>query len=439
MEPTTGPSGPHDPDPGSWVGPDSCRDPGGTGPPQVDYGSATAAERSDAVLQLSGLMAATHAELLRVITAVVAGGDWHADGATDPAAWLVASCGLTRDHAREWVRVAAELEELPLLRAAFASGRLSWDQIRPATSFATPDTDAAVLAEVEGLSARQVAILARQRQPITRDDAADVNRDQTLRFRPDRHRPGMVRLNAALPADVAASIASALDHRARRIGPDSATGRWDPIGRRRAQALHDLATADLGTGPTPDTTCVVIHADVEVIDGSVGGNAIIAGPTLGDAALSRDGVLRALCDCRVEAHLHDPASGATVGVSRVHRTIPHHLRRVVLHRDGTCRFPGCERQIRQIHHIWHWAKGGPTDVNNLIGVCWAHHDLVHEGGWTIWGNPDGEVTFVDRNRIRRWSSHHDPVRPSTRRLLDDRVRSRGPGRRGRSRHSGADP
>src|SRR5690606_9320528 len=154
-------------------------------------------------------------------------------------------------------------------------------------------------AEVEGLSARQITVLARRRRAIEPDDAARAARDQTLRFRPDRLRHGVVRLTATLPTDVAAAIATALDQRAQRLGPDALTGRWDPIGRRRALALFDLATADLSSAPSPDGTCVVIHADVEVIDGTDAGCGLVHDPTLGDAALGRDGMLRALCDCRV--------------------------------------------------------------------------------------------------------------------------------------------
>src|SRR5690606_33908219 len=109
----------------------------------------------------------------------------------------------------------------------------------------------------------------------------------------------------------------------------------------------------------PDLATVVIHAEAAVVDGTVPGNG-----TIGDLAVAHDGVLRALCDCRVEAHLHGPG-GATVGIARAGRRIPGYLRRVVHRRDLTCRFPGCERPIRHVHHIEHWAAGGSTDADNL--------------------------------------------------------------------------
>ena len=38
--------------------------------------------------------------------------------------------------------------------------------------------------------------------------------------------------------------------------------------------------------------------------------------------------------------------------------------------------------------------GGATDMGNLLWLCPYHHRLVHEGGWQIKGDPDGEVIFV---------------------------------------------
>ena len=60
------------------------------------------------------------------------------------------------------------------------------------------------------------------------------------------------------------------------------------------------------------------------------------------------------------------------------RTIPPALRRALAHRDQTCRFPGCRGQIREGHHVQHWARGGPTALSNLVSLCRRHHRAVHE-------------------------------------------------------------
>ncbi|MBK5221895.1 MAG: hypothetical protein JJE52_03270 [Acidimicrobiia bacterium] len=68
-----------------------------------------------------------------MIAAVDIARDWAADRATSMSAWVVAMCRVTAEHAAEWVRVGRALEELPALRAVYATGLISWDQLRPAT------------------------------------------------------------------------------------------------------------------------------------------------------------------------------------------------------------------------------------------------------------------------------------------------------------------
>lgn len=60
------------------------------------------------------------------------------------------------------------------------------------------------------------------------------------------------------------------------------------------------------------------------------------------------------------------------------------LRRAVLARDRGCRFPGCgATRHLQVHHVWHWAQGGPIDLANLVTLCGFHHRFVHERDWVV--------------------------------------------------------
>ncbi|MGH9069385.1 MAG: HNH endonuclease signature motif containing protein [Acidimicrobiales bacterium] len=69
--------------------------------------------------------------------------------------------------------------------------------------------------------------------------------------------------------------------------------------------------------------------------------------------------------------------------------------RLLRARDQGCRFPGCRaRAFVDAHHIRDWAAGGPTDMTNTLLICRVHHRAVHEGGWRIEGDPEGELTFV---------------------------------------------
>jgi hypothetical protein len=374
-------------------------------PNAARYAATTADERLVAIEQLAALVASTHAELLDVITAADACGDWELDGATATPPWLVGRLGLGRENANEWARVGAALQALPELRHAYATGAMSWDQVRPATKFATPDDDAALADELPGRSARQIAYMARQRRPLTDFEANDAHAARSFRWRRDHRRGGWV-YGGFLPFDQGDAVNHALDQIAEQWGPDADTGRWAPIATRRADAVHDLATRLLGSSSAPDRATVVIHADRAVIDGEQPGNGFI-----GDLAVCHSGVMRSLCDARVEVALHGP-DGSTVGVARASQQVPWWLRRQVQARDHHCRGFGCERTIRQVHHIVHWGCEGETNLDNLIGLCWEHHRLVHEGGWNIVGNANGEVVFVSPDGDRRLVSRPQPLHPS---------------------------
>ncbi|MGV3759227.1 MAG: HNH endonuclease signature motif containing protein, partial [Actinomycetota bacterium] len=68
----------------------------------------------------------------------------------------------------------------------------------------------------------------------------------------------------------------------------------------------------------------------------------------------------------------------------------------------------------QIHHLRWWRNQGPTDANNLVGLCWYHHRLVHEGGWEIDGNPEhGDLVFTSPLG-RTLRSKPNPLRRDTR-------------------------
>ena len=55
---------------------------------------------------------------------------------------------------------------------------------------------------------------------------------------------------------------------------------------------------------------------------------------------------------------------------------------------GTCETPRCTALAEHIHHLWHWACGGPTDLTNAAHLCRLHHWAVHHTTWDLHGPPD---------------------------------------------------
>ncbi len=106
------------------------------------------------------------------------------------------------------------------------------------------------------------------------------------------------------------------------------------------------------------------------------------------------------CDCGVTEVVEDHR-GVAISIGRKRRTIPGAMKRALLRRDRTCRFPGCQNRVfLEGHHVVHWADGGETGIGNLVALCSHHHRYLHEYGFEITITPDHDVQFFDaRGRL----------------------------------------
>ncbi len=336
----------------------------------------------EAIDQLHDIVCAAQRRLLATTGEYDRRRSWRQDGATSMAAWLAYRLGVAHRTGADWARTAAALEGLPALAGAFEEGRLSLDQVVPLTRLATPETDEALAEEAIGWSAAQCAAAARHARPVSEDEASDAHAQRHLRWRWDLE-ARMLHLRGKLPDEAGATVAAALERIADSAKPDPDTGLFDLYEHRGADALVELASSYLGAQASPDRATVVIVAEASAVSGEGGVITVDGGPPIGVHALWRQ-----LCDARAEIVGPD-------GVGRARRTPPAWLCRKIRRRDGGCRFPSCERRRwGHVHHIRHWVHGGPTDVDNLVWLCPYHHRLVHEGGWTIEGDPDDWLIFV---------------------------------------------
>ena len=42
----------------------------------------------------------------------------------------------------------------------------------------------------------------------------------------------------------------------------------------------------------------------------------------------------------------------------------------------------------------HWIRGGKTELDNLILLCYHHHRLVHEDGWQLVRTEDRRILTI---------------------------------------------
>jgi len=107
---------------------------------------------------------------------------------------------------------------------------------------------------------------------------------------------------------------------------------------------------------------------------------------------------RLSCDASLVA-MRQSADGGVLDVGRKTRTVPPSIRRALLARDKTCRFPGCTPRRCDAHHIEHWLDGGPTSLDNLVMLCRRHHRSVHEGLVDVQRRADGALAFIEPNGL----------------------------------------
>ena len=127
--------------------------------------------------------------------------------------------------------------------------------------------------------------------------------------------------------------------------------------------------------------CVDVRAE-RGAPGVAGGELAFAGP------IGPETARRLACDAGVVRILTDPA-GLPLDVGQQQRTATAAIRRGVEQRDGHCVFTGCTVPAAwcDVHHVVHWAHGGPTSCENGALLCERHHTAVHEGRFTIARDP----------------------------------------------------
>src|SRR6185503_6157886 len=350
----------------------------------------------DEIAELSAhLDAATH-QLLTLIRRFDEAGGWAHQGALSCAHWLSWRVGLELGAAREHVRVARALAELPLIDDALRLGRVSYSKVRALSRAATPATEAALLEMARSSTASQLERICRSYR-LALPNAADERPEDEVERRWVREREtdtGLVRFELQLRPEEAAVVRRAIDLAMSRAwnSADVSAG-TPPPSLRRIDAFVAVAEGYVagaaGSDPTVPPVEVVVHVDAAALadasSDAVG--TLDDGTTLTPAATDR-----LSCDAAVVEVVED-SRGNVLDVGRRRRTIPTALRRAVRLRDRGCRFPGCTNRHVDGHHVVPWSRGGATTLANLCSLCRRHHTHVHEYGFRVESDGAGGFRF----------------------------------------------
>ena len=333
---------------------------------------------------------------------------WQGDGLWTPEAYVRWRTGVSPATASKIVDIARRADEFPECLTALQRGELSLDQIAPIIRHAPGWCDTQMAGLAPRCTVAQISKIAREypwdldrgnaaRVHTGADPAGDgdgVDTDDTSSpstadtpqpadegwFGWDDH--GHFRLSVNVGADIGGVIEAALTE-ARDAQFQAGNTSVDTV-----DALLEIAERSLDAIASSDRrnryrVNVHIERHGRVTDSR---GRPIAAPV----------AERIACDALVAPIWSD--DGVPVSVGRSQHIVPERTRRIVEHRDGGCRVPGCQHdRFVEVHHIIHWSKHGPTDTWNLICLCPKQHRLHHQGRLGIAGNADSDdgVEFTD--------------------------------------------
>ncbi|MEP6860053.1 MAG: DUF222 domain-containing protein [Deltaproteobacteria bacterium] len=257
--------------------------------------------------------------------------------------------------AKERVRVALALDELPVLANALATGEQSYSAIRELTRVATKQTEAEWLAAVRGKNVRQVEDLVSCHR---RGDRPTDPPDYSLK-------PHVVRF------EISTATHARLRH-VQQVLADETGGQLDDDAFVTAlcdSILDGNASADDG-GRARFQILTTVCVGCQQAWQHGGGRDLPIGET--DLEIAE-------CDAQRVGSDSEPGTAA--------QDVAPKVRRFVMLRDRRrCVVPGCRasRHI-DVHHIVPRHLGGGHEAENLTLLCSGHHRALHDGTLAITG------------------------------------------------------
>jgi hypothetical protein len=292
---------------------------------------------------------------------------WRQYGMTNLTSYLEHVCGYAPRAANERERVARELLDLPNLRAALSTG-MHWTKVRELTRVATRATEATWLEAARDKNVREIENLVsgHRKGDLPTDPVKPelASKGRWIEMTPEQY--ALFRQTKAMLSDECGEtledgMAVAIMAR-RAVEPASpAHDRMSPASRPAAQVAYTVCRNCRAT--TADGAGIVVDVPAE----------------------SRE---RALCDAEDIGDLDAEVP------ERVTSTVTPRMRRQVFARDHhRCIVPGCRvSRCLDVHHLKHQEDGGQHKMSNIALICFAHHNLHHQGKLAITGKP-GRLAF----------------------------------------------
>jgi len=379
------------------------------------YRQRPKADRSPDVLAVE-LREGRHAiDLLELDAAETAGcfarvSEDELDGSVSHIDWIRHNCKVSGSRAATSVCVGEQLANLAESAQAVANAEIGFDHMsviaRTASAIAestaaAPFDEHQLLDAARDMSVGRLRYLARHVRHaadpdgVAADEAFAVE-DRWLQI--SSCEDGTVQLSGHLDGAGGAAVRTVLEPLARRAGQDDDRR----LERRNADALVEWANHTLDLGDLPGREGqhrrasrrphLQVTTSLETLRGLAGSPAAEMELSL---PICTKTVQRLACDSTITRVVLGSES-VVIDVGRAKRVVGGPTRRALDARDGHCQWPRCDRPPTwsHAHHVVHWTRGGPTDLANMILLCYRHHWMAHEGGWQLVRTNDGRVMTI---------------------------------------------
>ena len=336
---------------------------------------------------------------------VLAKRESHGDGG---AGVLAQSAGLSRRTAAGQVKTAERLQALPEVQRRVESGEVSFTNAK-ALADTAEKTSADAVAEDSELLAKASALGPEQFvKEVGRWAASRQHDGGEADYRRLRRRrrlsiwdgdDGMVHLRGELDPVAGTKLRNRLQREAERLR------RCDlklPEGERRSylQRMADALegpTADArpGSGPSADI-CIVQHLNA---DGTKAFSEIAGGATIPQSVLDEH-----MSNAEITGIVFSD-KGMPLWQGHTKSVATKAQKRALTARYGGCGGCGERPVLCQAHHIKPVSQGGPTDITNMMLICWSCHQKVHRHGWRAVRDGRGLYTIEPPDRIHYGPAH----------------------------------
>jgi hypothetical protein len=364
-----------------------------------------------ALRQIASQRCGLEVEEARWLRVADAEGAWRKLGYVHALEYLEEVFGYRPRTAKDRLRVARALGDMPQLEKELANGTLNYSVVRELSRVAKPSTVGRWIERARGKNLREVEqIVSGRKKGDDPDDAPDpdlVDHRVTLELDAVHHA-----LWRDLRKGLAEEFGRSLDDKelvaeihARAFGMSSSVREMPTDGSSPIAASSTAFVPEMRADRSSPIEASTTTNAIEVVDAAArqAPRRLIHVSTCPDCRRAwRDGAgirmqisaqafERAKCDALV---CDDDRE------TRVTSGIPERIRRKVMERDGyKCTFPGC-RSARnlEVHHVEHREDGGDHDPPNLTTLCAGHHQHHHDGVITIAGRAPDALTFMRDGR-----------------------------------------